>query len=118
MESQSEQMRRVNSEEVEVVVVEYIEEWADGLEKLEEDYAMLQKGMCGTNAELSTAWGKIDKLKADLIKLAIYVGMLSRDCYNVSTFLHVHGYTDPWTQSRKVLDELPEDVRELLEKYR
>ena len=34
---------------------------------------MLQKGMCGTNAELSKAWDKIEKLKAEkeaLMKLA------------------------------------------------
>jgi len=30
------------------------------------EFQMLQKGLCGTNAELSTAWDKIDKLKASL----------------------------------------------------
>ena len=34
--------------------------------KLEEDYAMLQKGLCGTNAELSLAWVKLEKLRDEL----------------------------------------------------
>ncbi len=36
----------------------------DEVAQLEKDYAMLQKGLCGTNAELSTAWYKVDVLKA------------------------------------------------------
>lgn len=41
-------------------------ERGDKLSELERDYAMLQKGLCGTNAELSMAWHKMDALKAEL----------------------------------------------------
>ncbi len=53
-----------------------IRELKSQLEQLEEDYTMLQKGLCGTNAELSNAWAtaekaedKIEKLKAENKKL-------------------------------------------------
>jgi len=115
--------------------------------------SMLQKGICGTNAELSTAWDKIDKLKvslsleeslkmevvqmwneakaenerlkddielsdARLLRLAEYINALAEDCDKQSVYLHIHGITDPWAESRKLFDQLPLAVRALLEKLR
>lgn len=79
---------------------------------------MLQRGMCGTNAELSTAWDKLELAEARLLELANYVNALAEDCDKQSVYLHIHGITDPWAESRKLFDQLPIIVRALLGKLR
>ncbi len=46
-----------------------LSEHVDMLLIAEKDYAMLQKGLCGTNAELSMAWHKMDLLKEENVRL-------------------------------------------------
>jgi hypothetical protein len=60
----------------------------------------------------------IKELEENLDALARYTSALARDCWDVSTFLHTHGYTDPWAKSRVLYDNLPEDIRRLLEEYK
>lgn len=49
-----------------------IRELKSQLEQLEEDYTMLQRGMCGTNAELSNAWATAERAEAENKRLKEY----------------------------------------------
>lgn len=60
----------------------------------------------------------MDKYKLYYYELARYINALAKDCYDVSSFLHVHGYTDPWAKSRELFDKLSPEVRDTLQRLR
>jgi len=60
----------------------------------------------------------IELSDARLLRLAEYINALAEDCDKQSVYLHIHGITDPWAESRKLFDQLPIAVRALLEKLR
>ena len=57
---------------------------------------------------------RIAQLEAEYKALAGYTDALASNCFEQSVILHEHGVEDPWADSRKVFDELPETVRKYL----
>ena len=60
----------------------------------------------------------MDKYKLFFYRLAAYTNALADDCDRQSTYLHIHGITDPWAESRKIFNQLPPEIRDTLQRLR
>ena len=60
----------------------------------------------------------MDKYKLFFYKLAAYTNALAEDCNKQSVYLHIHGITDPWAESRRVFDSLDAEIRDTLQRLR
>ncbi|MCK4817787.1 hypothetical protein KA005_18600 [bacterium] len=60
----------------------------------------------------------MNKYKLFFYALAKYTNALANDCDKQSGYLHIHGITDPWIESREIFNQLPPEIRYTLQRLR
>lgn len=68
--------------------------------------------------EIIERFTQMDKYKLFFYELAKYTNALAENCDKWSVYLHIHGITDPWTESRETFNQLHEEIRDTLQRLR